>query len=926
MLSVQDKIKVIPIEQPFLKVLAEYVKEKFESHTPDFSNLLMVFPSQRNKFYFRRYLLEAVDCAGIIPPAMKTVDELLSHVYEKVGGRRGRLLDSLERSFILKNAIDSLKIELWHELPFLRFISIGDRLLNFFDELARERVTLDDLQEVSALGHYPEKYREDELPILKKIYEEYRSALTAAGVSDNVAMNDAVYDQFGAGVLSGFDYIIIGGLAALTAVETKMISTILSECPSELVLHSCAPDELEKAADIYSPFYVHYKLFHKLGVDPRLVSILKKQPAVHPVVHVHTLKTESQQTFHLQSLLQNAAKQYKELHRIGVVLADEAIIFSVTESLKALGIEYNLSAGLPFNQCSLYSFLGQLYEFIISDFHYQEFFAFIRHPLMKNAVIDGQEMRPLIYGLEAAMIEGQHNYFERGEFADTHFEPLTKFVKRCCTAVNAELCFLEYLNGIVALLNELLSYNREAIKTGSPDIIGFLDRLHECAAFRIPEKHLPKGSAMLEFLLRVLEDGRYHIRGDPMRGVQVIGLLEARNLDFDCLILPSMNEGVFPKHSEKDMFVNQAVRRAAHLPYSQERENLYYYYFTGLIAGKNEVHISYLAEENRDIASRFIALAFPGMRSDDTVIKLQRSAVVLPKREVKKSKELLKIIYSRLQQRGLSPTALSAYRACPYSYYLRYILGIAEPHEIVEEPGAVEWGSIIHSALQKFYLNHFPRGFEVNEIDRAFSLLEQEFEKAIARNPYLARKPRAVVFLDAEIYKRHLRRFLVSEQERFSQGYEISNAALERNQKHDIYVNNIMVRLTGVPDRVDLLDKKYYIIDYKTGKLPAKKEYEIGEDFSAFQLPMYALTFSRGQLDLIGGMLYYRVAAEPEIKDIVEGKDIEHYLSDFQQEILIPTIKSIIDPDRAFEQSGNSGSCSYCAYKHVCGEIDGQRD
>ncbi|UCD04860.1 MAG: PD-(D/E)XK nuclease family protein [candidate division WOR-3 bacterium] len=920
MTRVEDNIKIIPTEQPFLRVLARHVQEKFASDSPDFSRLLMVFPSQRNKFYFRRYLLEEVHCAGIIPPAMKTIDELVSFAYEQSGGSRGRMLDSLERNFILKNVIDSLKIEMWRDLRFLRFISIGDRLLNFFDELARERVTIADLQELSTTGHYPEKYIEEELPILKKIYEDYRKALRAADASDNVDVNDSVYEKFSTDILEGFDFTIIAGLAGLTAVESKIVGTILSGIPSEIVLHSCSPDELKKAGDIHDPFHVHHKLLQTIGADPQGVSVLDGQNTVQPTVHVRSLKSESQQTFHLQSVLQQVARRYNELHRVGIVLADEGILFSITESLKALGIEYNLSAGLPFTQSSLYSFLAQLHELVKSGYHFQELFSFIRHPLMKNAVIDRQELRPLIYGLEKTMIDGQRNYFDADKFVDA-FGPLVEFIKRCCDVVNAELSFSEYSNGIVALLNDLLSYNREVVKRNSPDIMEFIDRLHELSALRVPEKHLPRGKAMLEFLLHVLENGRYHIQGDPMRGVQLIGILEARNLDFDCLIIPSMNEGIFPRHSEKDMFVNQALRRAAKLPHSQERENLFYYYFTELKEGKKEVHISYVAEKDKDLPSRFVMLAFPGMRHDDAVTKLEPSAFTLPKRSIEKTNDLLKIVYGKLQQRGLSPTALSIYRACPYQYYLQYILDVAEPKNIVEEPGALEWGGIIHSALQYFYAKHFPRGFKQHEIDRAVSLMEEELDKAITYSRNLARKPRAITFLDAEIYKKHLRSFLLTELERFNQGFEIFKASLERKAKHHIPVNGLQVRLTGVPDRIDILENKYYIIDYKTGRLPPKKSCEIGENFDAFQLPMYALIFSKEHFDIIGGMLYYAVEEESKTRDIVEGKDVKKYLNDFCQEILVPTIKEIIDPNVPFSQTDDPESCKYCAYCQVCGEI-----
>lgn len=922
MTPVDSRVKIIPIEQPFLRVLAEYVSREFADHAPDFSNILVIFPSQRNKFYFRRYLLEATGRPGIMPPVMKTIDELIAYSYERTGGSRGRMLDSMERNFLLKNVIDSLKIELWRDLSFLRFISIGDRLLKFFDELARERVTIEDLQKTSALGHYPEKYTEDELPILKRIYDEYRNLLAVTGAFDNVDVNDSVYDKFSADILSDFDFTIIGGLAGLTAVELKIVKTILSDIPSELILHSCSPDDLKGSCDVHDPFHVHHKLLAALGTDPRAVPTLGGQDAVHPVVHVRALKSESQQTFHIQSVLQEAVERYGDRHRIGIVLADESIFFSITESLKALGIEYNLSAGLPFTQSSLYSFLAQLHELVRSDYHFEELFSFIRHPLMKNAVIDRQELRSLIYGLEKTMIERQCNYFDAEEYVDS-FGPLATFIGRCCDHVNADLEFPEYVNGIVAMLNRLLSYNQEIVRSNSPDISGLLKRLHDLSALRVPPQYLPRGKAMLEFLLRVLESGRYHIQGDPMRGVQLIGVLEARNLDFDCVIIPSLSEGVFPRHSEKDMFVNQALRRAVNLPYGQERENLFYYYFTELKEGKKEVHISYVAEEDKDIASRFIMLALPGTRHDDAVARLQSSAFALPKRSVAKGADLLKIVHGKLQRRGLSPTALSAYRACPYRYYLQYILDAVEPRKIVEEPGALEWGSIIHAALQRFYASHFPRGFKQSDMTRAVSLLEREFEKAIGSNAGLARRPRAVTYLESEIYKRYLRSFLSVEVERFNAGFAIAGKALEHAEKHYVTVNSTPVRLTGIPDRVDTLDKKYYIIDYKTGSLPKKKELEIGEDFNAFQLPMYALIFSRGNLDIVGGMLYYKIEENSHTRDIVEGRDVRGYLTDFQEKILMPTIKEIIDPGVPFSQTDDPEACKYCAYMQICGDVNG---
>ncbi len=924
MVSIEERVKVIPVEQPFLRILAEHVHERSTASAPDFSNNLMVFPSQRNKFYFRRYLLEASGLKSIMPPVMKTLDELIEYCYGCLGGRRAKLLHGIERNFLLKDVTAKLKVEFWGELTFLKFINIGNRLLNFFDELAQERVTFDRIEEEVQLGHYPEKYVKNELPILKKIWEEYRATLKAHGYQDAVDVNGLVFEQFNSECLKDFENIFICGLAATTVVETALVKKILAERPSELILHSCMPDDLQKMENPEKPFYIHNKLLRGLGIDISQIHAVRGKQVSEPVVHVKEVKTEAEQTFYMQSVLRKCIEDQKELHRIGIVLSDEAITYSVTETLRAAGVEYNLSAGLPFARSVLYSFLGQLHDAIRSDLHHEEFFTFVRHPLFKNAVVDSRFLRPLIYALQDFMVENRINFLKPSNIPDDRFEPLIGIVKRGLAVVQNEIDLAVYIEGIVNYLNDLLGYNKQLLETDAPDIKEFFEQLHRIADLRLAEKMTARGIDMLEFILRVLKEQRFRVTGDPMRGIQVIGLLEARNLDFDCLILPSMNEGVFPRRSEKDMFINQEVRRAVGLPYTQERENLYYYYFTELNKGKREVFLSYVAEQERDVASRFISLAASSARKDESVIKLAPAAFNVRKRSVKKSPQLVKALYQYVQREGLSPTALSDYRKCPYRYYLRYVLRISEPDKIIEEPGAMEWGEVVHKALRNFYQYHFPRGFIDKEMDQAANIIEHELEKALQNNRSLALQPKAVTYLDLNVYKRRLRHFLDNETERFRAGFKIFKAVLERKTKHHVQVNGAQVCVYGYIDRIDLFENQYYIIDYKTGRIPHRKDFELGEDFSEFQLPLYALVFSREHYEMIGGMLYYEIGRTSRTVNMIEGNDASAYLNVFKNDILVPTIKELLDPEITFYQTDDDDSCEYCTYAQICGDEHGR--
>ena len=924
----EDKIKIVPMEQPFLRVLAELVYVKFKDSLPDLSSILVVFPTQRNKFYFRRYLLEASRSRGIIPPIMKTVDELLGLVYEQVGGKRSVLLNNIERNFVLKQIVDSLKVGLWQDIPFLKFISIGDRLLGFFDELAKERVELAEIEKVIELGHYPYKYIEKELPIIRQIYDRYRQSIGSSAYHDEMDKCDLITERLSAQTLCNYQHIIIAGLAAPTQIESIVIKELLNSHDAELIIHSGKPDEIRQDSETDSPFYVHNKFLNFLEIDFSRLPNPTQKPFSKPVIHVKCAATEFEQFCHLRETLKKAARVYKDLHRIAVVLPDEGITYSITEALNASGLEYNLSAGLPLTHTVFYSFLEQLNQVIKSGFHYKEFFSFIRHPLFKNAVVDEISIRPLIYRLEDFMIRNRLNYFDLKEIGKTQeFQPLLDLISECLAISEADSALDEFINNLIRMLNRMLAINHDLIKTNSPGITQFFDQLHNLSALRVSDGYMKSDHETLDFILRMLKNEKFTTPGDPLRGIQVIGLLEARNLDFDCLILPSMNEGIFPRRSDKDIFINQEVRRASHLPYDKERENLYYYYFTELINNKSEVYISYVAEEKKDLASRFVGfLTDQGIKVDTTPIRLKESYLTGVKRKVNKSNDLVKYLNKWVADPGLTQRALNDYKKCPYGFYLGQILGVEEPEEIIEEPEAAQWGSIIHLTIKNFYKYDYPRGLTLNELNRAQAALEKQFEKVIAKNRFMALKPKAVINIDAQIFKRRLRPFLELEVERFKEGFKIFKGVLERGAKHHIMIDNKPVRLYGYIDRIDILSDKYYIIDYKTGNIPKEADYRIGGGFSDFQLPLYSLIFSKEHFDMIGGMIFYEIKQKTTAKNIVEGVDVQDYLQKFRNDVLVPTIREILDPLVAFYQTDDKEACRNCSYQQLCGTTDGAED
>ena len=916
MTSLYSKVKIIPIEQPFLVVLAQYFYEQFQTELPDFSNILVVFPTQRNKLYFRRNLLEVSRASGLVPPTMRTIAELIDKIYEDLGGKRGLMLNGVERNFILRKVVESLKVEYWHDLPFLRFVAIGKRLLHLYDELSREGISLEQVVELVRLGHYPERFVKQELTIIRNIFDEYRRTLVNLGYQDNIDKSNLILNRFTPDLLQPFKHILIAGFVATTHLETLLIQMILQELNAELILHSSSK-RLIQANDPTNPFYLHVKMLKRIGVKKYdNITIIGHDKYEPPVIHIARTESMAQQMLHVKEIFHKIRSRY-EPHRIAVILTDERNVFPMISIMKSSGLEFNLSTGLSMIQSSLYTFLEQLLNVVESGFHYKEFFIFIKHPLVKNAVIEENAVRSSVYTLQETMIKNRLNYFDFKEHPGSTTEKLTGLLKTCFDTVKCTTSLNQYILGLLRMLNNMLLYNKELMKTASRGIIDFSDSLIDLAKLRIAGDYIEPGIKMLRFILDVLKDASFRTRGDPMKGVQVIGLLEARNLDFDCIIIPSMNEGVFPVRSEKDLFVNQQVRKEIGLPYDKERESLFHYYFTEMLNAKKEVFITYIEEEKRDIRSRFIDFQIDeGAVLSDAKLTLSNPIRSTQRRSVEKSSDLFKVLIPKLATRGLSPTNLKDYRECPYRFYLRYVLGIKEPGTIVEEAGPMEWGRIMHVALRDFYKYDVPGGLVEEDITVMQLKLHQRLNKALRGE--LAVRPKMINFLDLEIYKKRMNRFLKKEIERSKLGYRVVTSEIEKQVKYFLQINNVKVRLYGYPDRIEIRDNRYYVLDYKS-TIPLRKKYELGDDFVEFQLPLYGMIFAEGDFAKIGGLAYYGISGDVKITEIVEHGDVVRYLEDFKTKILRPTIEELLSPDVAFEQTPVKKSCTHCVFTHLCG-------
>jgi len=164
-------------------------------------------------------------------------------------------------------------------------------------------------------------------------------------------------------------------------------------------------------------------------------------------------------------------------------------------------------------------------------------------------------------------------------------------------------------------------------------------------------------------------------------------------------------------------------------------------------------------------------------------------------------------------------------------------------------------------------------------------------------------------------------RFLLNELERFKQGFAVVSEKLEKHLQGHVEINERSILIKGYADRVDRIDGRLFVIDYKT-TVPDKRTYAIGDTFVEFQLPMYAMLVSKGDLSRVAGMAYYGLSRKILVREVVERSSVPAYLTAFRDGILVPTITELLDPEIPFSRNEDEDVCVFCSFKDICGVSD----
>lgn len=543
----------------------------------------------------------------------------------------------------------------------------------------------------------------------------------------------------------------------------------------------------------------------------------------------------------------------EEIKETAVVLGDESLLLPVLNSLPPNIEEVNVTMGFALKNAPVAFFfehLLKMHSVKKEKWYYKDLTVITNHPLI-------QKITQGVTRTLSEKIKKENLIYVSTETILAHSSGTTEKLY--------ELCFSDWKDtpGIaITNLQELVYLLKQGLDPEKDKItLEFLYQLHllfnKLNNLLLEYPHITTVKSLFSIYKDLISAQTVDFRGKPFSGLQLMGVLESRVLDFKNVILLSVNEGVLPAGKSSNSFIPFDLKCAYNLPTYKEKDAIYSYHFHHLLQRSKNIHLLYNTESdglNAGEKSRFLLQLEMEKKQEHNI----ETYTVIPK--VPAIKNELKSIPKRpevmerlreLAQRGFSPSALTTYIRNPLDFYKQYILGIREREEVEETVAYNTLGTVVHDTLETFYLAWEGKEISIEDLEKAILGTPQEIRNQFREHYTSEPLTNGKNLLIFEVAKRYVVNFLKTEIKSLQKGNTIKILQVENKlicpfpiEKLDFQIN-----LKGTVDRVDQFNGKTRIIDYKTGKVEQNKvEIVDWEDISSdydkyskpFQILMYA--------------------------------------------------------------------------------------
>ncbi|MFA6281282.1 MAG: PD-(D/E)XK nuclease family protein [Candidatus Omnitrophota bacterium] len=937
-----DKVITYNLGEDFIANVSDFIISNFKNDANDFSRIALCFGGKRPNLFLQRALSKRLK-APFYPPKVFSIDEFMEYIVKdkseisKIGG-----LDACY--FIYSLVKDNFAQILKGRESFHEFLPWAEEFISFIEQLDLENIANDSLSLVQKSANIGFDVPESVNALLQNVIslrQEYHKALKGNNkfsrglvyLSASKLVDKKSFPEFDAIIFCNFFYI--------HATELDVIRSI---CKRDKGICIFQGDE--------SQWSVLKSNAKKLGISLKPT----KQSLNEPKIIFRTgFDLHSQVCFARETL-----KEIKEQEDTVIVLPQAESVVPLLSEISAFAKNINISMGYPLKRSSIFA----LFEVIFkagqtrkaSEYYTKDYLDVLRHPLVKNIDFseDASVTRVLVHKIEE-VLTGKI----KTDIGGSLFIPLAAIEElddiyraSCDTLLNMGISAnVDELKGIVKNLHKLFFNSWDKVNNFfefsfvlsnitnvllEKSMIGafsfnlkIIERIilikEELQALKFCREQFSLDQ-MCEIFLYKLKNELISFSGSPLKGLQILGLFETRSLNFKNVIIMDVNEGVLPKLKIYEPLIPREVMLSLGLNRLEKEEEIQRYQFMSLIRAAEQVYIIYEENQAKE-KSRFV---------EELIWKKQKQQNKLDVPEALKGVFSLKLKHEEpvvtktsdmiefLKKQRYSASRLNTYLECPLQFYYKYVLGLVQAEDLLDEPGSADVGNFIHELLEetfKKFINKKP-------------IIDQEFKDYFWRvfndkfSANIEKRMKSDSLLLKGIIENRLEKFLEEEA-----GSKICKILyLEGEFRGELKLPGMEFDFIMKVDRIDEYeDRSLAIIDYKTGKIdktPKALKYleamgltreSIRENIKSFQLPLYYYFVKKQFADREINAELYSIRTL-ERKAFIQEQDYgqKERIMEICLQSLEAIFKEIFDPNVSFIAEKDENRCKNCEFTRMC--------
>jgi CRISPR/Cas system-associated exonuclease Cas4 (RecB family) len=953
--------------QPFLRLVAKDLVARFGNRL---AGTIVVFPSRRARLFFNNYLYREVG-SPLWAPQYATIEELFENHSVYRNADTIQLTGDLYQSYI---EVYNAKSEIPSTETLDEFFFFGEILLNDFDDIDKNLVNarslfgnlrdldrmkddfshLSEAQLESISRHFGKVFKDDSplktafwsiWNILGDVYQTFREKLKKQGIAyQGMLMRDVIENE--SLEFSGEQYVFVG-FNVLNKCEENLFKRLKHKA---LFYWDYDDYYLNHEAGRYIAENIR-KFGSALGDEVVFNSFLNKEKEITFLAS----SSESGQSGIIPSWLDslNHSPGYAAPDS-AIVLCNEDILPVVMHTISSEKVEnVNITMGFPITQTPVADFLQILAELQTKGianpnaFHYKYVLQALRHPYTQ---IIFPEAKKIEQNINQNNIFFPDNQFLNNDLLFTHTHDATglgkyllNIIESLGKAYKAEASFRDIYDGL---------YQESVFRAYQ-----VLNRLY---GLLLSGEWTLEKPTFLRLLRRLLSATQVPFHGEPVKGLQIMGVLETRTLDFKNLLLLSVNEGFMPGSSNENTFIPQFLRSHLGLNTIEHQDSIYAYYFYRLLQRAEKITLVYNTDKTQTgkaEMSRFLLQMLVDPRLNirrytlqSTVKPMEAQPVIVPKTD-----EIIRLIKEKYDfntnpgARSLTPSNLNIFIDCSLRFYLQKIKGYETPDELSGEVDSSVFGTIFHRAAEFLYREvsgtqgKTPVSPFVVQKERLDIYLQSDSNHKIRR--FVSKAFEEIYFkgktMDESQYNgeqlinfrvicKMLERLI--EFDRRKAPFTILGLEWQNYDFIELPDESVKLKIGGIIDRLEEQNGKLLILDYKTGG--SGKTYKTLEDLITekdkrashiFQTFVYASVLIRKktfELPVVPALLYMQDAGRENFSPVVEyeKEPIEDFrnLNEKFEALYIQKISDLFNRDIPFRQTAFESNCVYCEFRELC--------